>query len=95
VRLPNATNETELKEFFGEAKDAVGVFIFTPPRAFLPKTDAWASAMQIIRVHFPPPRGGEDRKIAYVEFGDEEGMKAGLEKHAEVCLVSYPRPFLS
>jgi hypothetical protein len=42
VRLPNATNETELKEFFGEAKDAVGVFIFTPPRA--PKTDAWASA---------------------------------------------------
>jgi hypothetical protein len=51
--------------------------------------------MQIIRVHFPPPRGGEDRKIAYVEFGDEEGMKAGLEKHAEVRLVSYPRLFLS
>jgi hypothetical protein len=23
-------------------------------------------------------------KIAYVEFGDEDAMKAGLEKHAEV-----------
>ena len=26
-------------------------------------------------------------RLAYVEFGDEETMKAGLEKHAEVCLV--------
>jgi hypothetical protein len=35
-------------------------------------------------VNFPTPR---DRKIAYVEFGDEEAMKAGLEKHDEVCPV--------
>lgn len=25
--------------------------------------------------------------MAYVEFGDEEAMKAGLEKHAEVSLL--------
>jgi hypothetical protein len=38
-------------------------------------------------VNFPPPVGGRDRRIAYVEFGDEEAMKAGLDKHAEVCPV--------
>ena len=37
------------------------------------------------------PFSGKAR-LAYVEFGDEEAMKAGLEKHAEVCLVhrTYP-----
>jgi hypothetical protein len=29
-----------------------------------------------------------NQKIAYVEFGDEEAMKAGLDKHAEVCVCS-------
>ena len=24
-------------------------------------------------------------RLVYVEFGDEEAMRAGLEKHAEVC----------
>ena len=43
---------------------------------------------QIIRVNMLPPFAGKPR-LAYVEFGDEETMKAGLEKHAEVCLV-YP-----
>jgi hypothetical protein len=43
--------------------------------------------LKITRVHFPGPLNGRDRKIAYVEFGDEEAMKAGLEKHAEVRLV--------
>ena len=35
---------------------------------------------------------GTKAKLAYVEFGDEETMKAGLEKHAEVCLLhpNYP-----
>lgn len=42
--------------------------------------------VQITRVNLPPLASGRDRKIAYVEFGDEEAMKAGLEKHAEVCL---------
>ncbi len=29
-------------------------------------------------------------KIAYVEFGDEEAMKAGLEKHAEKLKDTVP-----
>lgn len=41
--------------------------------------------LQITRVHFPGPLNGRDRKIAYVEFGDEDAMKAGLEKHKKVC----------
>ena len=36
-----------------------------------------------------PPFAGKAR-LAYVEFGDEETMKAGLEKHAEVCLFILP-----
>lgn len=27
--------------------------------------------------------------MAYVEFGDEEAMKAGLEKHAEVSHAAH------
>lgn len=41
---------------------------------------------QITRVNMLLPFTGKPR-LAYVEFGDEETMKAGLEKHAEVCLV--------
>lgn len=37
----------------------------------------------IIRVNIPPTFAGR-ANIAYVEFGDEEAMKVGLEKHAEV-----------
>jgi hypothetical protein len=37
----------------------------------------------IIRVNFPQNFSGR-AKIAYVEFGDEEAMRVGLEKHAEV-----------
>lgn len=37
----------------------------------------------IIRVNFPQSYPGR-AKIAYVEFGDEDAMRAGLEKHAEV-----------
>lgn len=44
--------------------------------------------VQITRVHFPAPTyNGRERKIAYVEFTDEEAMNAGLEKHAEVLLA--------
>ena len=39
--------------------------------------------MQIIRVTYPQNFQGKAFKMAYVEFGDEEAMKAGLEKHAE------------
>jgi len=37
----------------------------------------------IIRVNYPNNFAGKNGKMAYVEFGDEEAMKAGLEKHAE------------
>jgi len=40
--------------------------------------------VQITRVHFPISYNGRERKIAYVEFTDEDAMNAGLEKHAEV-----------
>lgn len=59
MRMPVPANESELREFFGEAKDG------------------------IVRVSCPPGYG-KTQRIAYVEFGDEEAMKAGLEKHAEV-----------
>ncbi|KAI0269422.1 hypothetical protein BC834DRAFT_820350 [Gloeopeniophorella convolvens] len=59
MRLPTPANETELRDFFGEAKGG------------------------ITRVNFPNTNNGRERKIAYVEFGDEDAMKAGLDKHAE------------
>lgn len=37
----------------------------------------------IIRVNYPQSHAGKAQKIAYVEFGDEEAMKAALEGHAE------------
>ena len=45
--------------------------------------------MQITRVHFPISYSGRERKIVYVEFTDEDAMNAGLEKHAEVLLLSF------
>lgn len=39
---------------------------------------------QIIRVNYPQNHAGKAQKIAYVEFGDEEAMRAALEGHAEV-----------
>ncbi|TFY79176.1 hypothetical protein EWM64_g4836 [Hericium alpestre] len=37
----------------------------------------------ITRVNYPNSFQGRQMRIAYVEFGDEDAMKAGLEKHAE------------
>ncbi|KAF9224429.1 hypothetical protein BS17DRAFT_779778 [Gyrodon lividus] len=37
----------------------------------------------IVRVHYPYTQPGRSQKIAYVEFGDEDAMKAGLEKNNE------------
>lgn len=42
--------------------------------------------LQITRVNMPHPFAGKAR-LAYVEFGDEDAMKAGLEKHVEVRLL--------
>lgn len=39
----------------------------------------------ITRVNFPHSFPGKP-KLVYVEFGDEEALKAGLDKHAEVCI---------
>jgi hypothetical protein len=39
----------------------------------------------ITRVNLPHSFVGK-AKLAYVEFGDEEALKAGLDKHAEVCI---------
>lgn len=39
----------------------------------------------ITRVNFPHSFPGKP-KLAYVEFGDDEALKAGLDKHAEVCI---------
>jgi RNA recognition motif-containing protein len=63
MRMSVTVTESELREFFGEAKEG------------------------IIRINLPQPYSGR-AKIAYVEFGDEEAMKAGLEKHAEVRIYS-------
>lgn len=60
MRMGVPANESELKEFFGEAKGG------------------------IVRINYPQSFPGRAQKIAYVEFGDEEAMRAGLEKHAEV-----------
>jgi hypothetical protein len=40
-------------------------------------------SLQITRINMPPPFPGRAR-LAYVEFGDEEAMKAGLENHSDV-----------
>jgi hypothetical protein len=40
-------------------------------------------------VHFPISYDGRERKIAYVEFTDEDAMSAGLEKRAEVLLFFF------
>lgn len=41
------------------------------------------AAAGITRINYPSSFAGRHLKIAYVEFGDEETMKAGLEKRAE------------
>ncbi|KAH9483025.1 hypothetical protein JR316_0005125 [Psilocybe cubensis] len=43
----------------------------------------------ITRVNLPHPFAGKAR-LAYVEFGDEEAMKLGLEKHAETLKDTTP-----
>jgi hypothetical protein len=59
MRMSVTATESELRDFFGDAKAG------------------------IIRVNFPQSYPGR-AKIAYVEFGDEDAMRAGLEKHTEV-----------
>ncbi|KAF9242953.1 hypothetical protein BU15DRAFT_72608 [Melanogaster broomeanus] len=37
----------------------------------------------IVRVNYPQTQQGRNQRLAYVEFGDEDAMKAGLEKNNE------------
>jgi hypothetical protein len=57
-----------------------------------------SAAPGITRVNYPPSFLGKAQKIAYVEFGDEAAMQAGLAQHAEVRARSRctsPRPPLT
>ncbi|TCD69176.1 hypothetical protein EIP91_008472 [Steccherinum ochraceum] len=44
----------------------------------------------ITKVTYPMNYAGKALKMAYIEFGDEEAMKAGLEKHAETLKETIP-----
>lgn len=76
MRMQVGANEEEIRKFFGEHKDGVGL---TNRTVFV-----ILKHPQIIRVNYPQNFPGKAQKIAYVEFGDEEAMKAALEGHAEV-----------
>jgi len=87
--LPVPVTEDEIKEFFGDAKSGVSSISATP-------VDGWADfeLLQIVHVKIPYSNQGPNksqRHFAYVEFGDEEAMKAGLASKGEVCrFVIYP-----
>ena len=76
VRIQVGANEAEIREFFGEHGAGVGL---TSCAAF-----TVLKYLQIIRVNYPQNHAGKAQKIAYVEFGDEEAMKAALEGHTGV-----------
>ncbi|KAI0662855.1 hypothetical protein C8Q70DRAFT_1127418 [Cubamyces menziesii] len=66
MRMPNPANESEVREFFGDAKEG------------------------IIRISYPANFPGRSQKMCYIEFGDEEAMKAGLAKQGEKLNDSIP-----
>ncbi|KAI0751628.1 hypothetical protein C8Q80DRAFT_1218308 [Daedaleopsis nitida] len=66
MRMPNAANETEVRDFFGDAKAG------------------------ITRVNYPLNPAGRSQKMCYIEFGDEEAMKAGLAKNGEKLNDAFP-----
>ncbi|KAH9950137.1 hypothetical protein B0H21DRAFT_724989 [Amylocystis lapponica] len=59
MRMQNAANEGEVREFFADAKAG------------------------ITRVNYPQNFPGRAQKMVYVEFGDEDAMKAGLARQGE------------
>ncbi len=87
VRLSNTPSENDLRDFFGEAKGGVRVSVQLQRLHLCRNTDTWVrTSCQITRVNFPASNNERERKIAYVDFSDEQTMNAGLEKHAEVPL---------
>jgi hypothetical protein len=47
-------------------------------------------SFQITRISYPSSFAGRNQKIAYVEFGDEDAMRAGLEKRAAKLKETIP-----
>jgi hypothetical protein len=43
----------------------------------------------ITKITLPPPFPGRPQRLGYIEFGDEEAMRAGLEKHLPVRFCSF------
>jgi len=80
LRMQVGATETEIREFFGDHGAGVGLMNCLMSTIL--------KQLQIIRVNYPQSHAGKAQKIAYVEFGDEEAMRAALEGHAEVsgCL---------
>ena len=76
LRMQIGATEAEIRDFFGEHRAGVGL---TNCMVFI-----MLKRLQIIRVNYPLSHAGKAQKHAYVEFGDEEAMKAALEGHAEV-----------
>ena len=81
LRMQVGATEEEIREFFGEHGAGVGLMHCAMFNIL--------KYLQIIRVNYALGHAGKAQKIAYVEFGDEETMKAALEGHAEVsgCLL--------
>lgn len=81
MRMPNPASETEVRDFFGDAKDGVSSDIDSS------LLEGVADCLpQITRVNYPSNFAGRNGKMCYVEFGDEEAMKAGLAKNGQVSL---------
>lgn len=78
VRLQASANEAEVRDFFGGEQSGVR-------EIFNQRWSIANNTLKIIRVTYPNTQQGRSQKIAYVEFGDEETMKVGLEKNNEVC----------
>ena len=76
LRMQVGASEAEIRDFFGEHE--AGVCLMDCMVFIMLK------CLQIIRVNYPLSHAGKAQKHAYVEFGDEETMKAALEGHAEV-----------
>lgn len=76
LRTQVGATEEEIREFFREHGAGVGLMDCV--------VSTILKYLQIIRVNYPQSQAGKAQKIAYVEFGDEEAMRAALDGHAEV-----------
>lgn len=80
MRMPNPANEAEVREFFGNAKEGVCEF----PYSYHGQYINVCRYIQITRINYPSNFAGRGQKMCYIEFGDEDAMKAGLAKNGEV-----------